>query len=86
MHFSYSKLRGRIREVCGTDQHFAELMDMSSASISSKLNNKTEFSQQEIFEAVKILGIDSSELSAYFFTPSGLENLNSRKEDSKCPT
>nr|DAJ63489.1 MAG TPA: Protein of unknown function (DUF739) [Caudoviricetes sp.] len=69
MQFVYSKLRGRIREICGTDQHFAELMGVANATISAKLNNKSEFSQQEIFKAVEILNLDSSDISSYFFTP-----------------
>ncbi len=68
MQFMYSKLRGRIREICGTDQRFAELMGVANATISAKLNNKSEFSQQEIFKAVEILNLDSSDISSYFFT------------------
>lgn len=69
MQFVYSKLRGRIREICETDQRFAELMGVANATISAKLNNKSEFSQQEIFKAVEILDLDSSDISSYFFTP-----------------
>ena len=69
MEFQYSKLRGRIREVCGTDKKFAELMGVSKATISAKLNNRTEFSQPEILLASQILGLECSEIPTYFFTP-----------------
>ena len=65
--FDYSKLKGRIREKIGTQKKFAESMGLSSASISSKLTNKTYFDQAEIERAAKILDIDPGDISLYFF-------------------
>lgn len=67
MTFNYSKLRGRIREVFGTQDRFAEAMGRSDTSISQKLNNKSEWTQKEINRAVEVLGIDDVDISAYFF-------------------
>lgn len=67
MAFNYSKLRGRIREVFGTQDRFAEAMGRSNTSISQKLNNKSEWTQKEINRAVEVLGIDDVDISAYFF-------------------
>lgn len=67
MTFNYSKLRGRIREVFGTQDRFAEAMGRSNTSISQKLNNKSEWTQTEINRAVEVLGIDDVDISAYFF-------------------
>ena len=67
MTFNYSKLRGRIREVFGTQDRFAEAMGRSDTSISKKLNNKSEWTQQEINRAVEVLGIDDVDIPAYFF-------------------
>jgi plasmid maintenance system antidote protein VapI len=67
MTFNYSKLRGRIREVFGTQDRFAEAMGRSNTSISQKLNNKSEWTQKEINRAVEVLGIDDVDVSAYFF-------------------
>jgi len=67
MTFNYSKLRGRIREVFGTQDRFAEAMGRSNTSISQKLNNKSEWTQKEINRAVEVLGIDDVDISAYFF-------------------
>ena len=65
--FDYSKLNGRIREKTGTQKKFAESMGLSSATISSKLTNKTYFDQIEIERAAKILDIDPGDISLYFF-------------------
>jgi hypothetical protein len=67
MTFNYSKLRGRIREVFGTQDRFAEAMGRSNTSISQKLNNKSEWTQKEINRAVEVLGIDDVDIPAYFF-------------------
>lgn len=69
MDFDYAKLRGRIREVCETQEHFSDLMGMSKATISAKINNKSEFTQPEIIRAVEVLNLRFDEISSYFFTP-----------------
>lgn len=68
MEWKYDKLRGRIKEVCGTQDAFAERLGIGRVSLSQRLNNQLEFSQDEIFEACNILDIDLSEVSTYFFT------------------
>lgn len=67
MPFNYNKLRGKIREVLGTQKAYAEALGLSSVSVSSKLNNGVEFSQQEIMTSVRVLGIDPNEIPEYFF-------------------
>lgn len=69
MSFQYNKLRGRIKEICKTNEEFAKRMGLSLASISQKLNNKSQWTQPEIFKAVDILCIDCTDIPAYFFTP-----------------
>lgn len=69
MPFYYNKLKGRIKEICGTNEEFAKRMDLSLATVSTKLNNKSQWTQPEIFKAVSVLSIDPSEIPAYFFTP-----------------
>lgn len=39
--FDYSKLKGKIKEVFGTQSAFAKAMGLSGVSLSSKLNNIT---------------------------------------------
>ena len=67
MIFDYSKLRGRIKEICGTQEKFAEELGIGRVSLSQRLNNILEFTQNEMFKACKILGIPLEELPAYFF-------------------
>lgn len=67
MAYDYSKLRGRIREVCGSEAAFAEAIGLSSVTVSSRLNGKTPFIQDEILAACSILSIDLGEIPVYFF-------------------
>ena len=67
MLFNYNKLKGRIREKCGTNSKFAELMGITSTTMSAKINGKSEFSQEEILKAIKILQLDCADIPNYFF-------------------
>jgi len=66
--FDYCKLRGKIREVFGTETAFAKAMRMSSVSLSKKLNGLVDFTTKEIDLATDLLGIPKDEISIYFFT------------------
>ena len=68
MAYDYSKLNGKIVEVCGTQAVFAEKMGLSERTISLKLNNKVPWKQPEITKACEILGIPESKIQVYFFT------------------
>lgn len=65
--WDYSKLRGKIREVCGTQDAFASKLGIGRVSLSQRLNNQLEFSQDEIFRSCDILGINKIEIPEYFF-------------------
>ena len=67
MPYDYSKLDGLITEKCKTRATFAKLIGRSERSISLKMNGKIEWSQNEISRACDVLGIEPSEISAYFF-------------------
>ena len=66
--FNYSKLKGRIKEVCQTQETFSKKLGMSEATLSARLNNKTEFTQSEIMNSQMILKFDKMESPLYFFT------------------
>jgi len=66
--FDYSKLRGKIKEHCGTQAVLAQRMGLSHAALSDKLNEKSDFSRNEISKMCDILGIPRSEIDVYFFT------------------
>ena len=63
----YSKLRGKIREVYGTETAFATAMGYNRCTISAKLNNQTEWTRTDIEKACMLLGIPLSETEPYFF-------------------
>ncbi len=65
--FDYSKLKGRIKEVLGSNNKYAELLNLSEASISAKLNSKVPFSILEIDKSLEILNIPRDEIPHYFF-------------------
>lgn len=65
--YDYSKLRGKIKEVFGRQEDFAFAMSLSPTSLSSKLNNKVEFSQDEMNRACIILHIPVEFIHLYFF-------------------
>lgn len=67
MVFNYSKLRGKIREVYGTESAFAVALGIGRVSLSQRLNNAAEFSRQEILQSCQLLEIPSSEIPDYFF-------------------
>jgi hypothetical protein len=65
--FDYSKLRGRIRQVFGTQDRYADAIGLGRVSVSKRLNNQMEFSQPEMFDSARVLGFDISEIPLYFF-------------------
>ena len=77
MSFDYSALRGRIVERYGTTTAFAEKIGMSRSSLSLKLNNKSDWKQNEIENARCALGITISEISKYFFCARSSRNRTS---------
>lgn len=66
--FDYSKLRGKIKEKYNRQADFAKAMDISSTSLSDKLNNKADFTQSEIQLAFSLLDVKAEEIGDYFFT------------------
>lgn len=69
MSFEYAKLKGRIVEKYGTREKFADIIGLSTTSLSLKLNGKTSFSQSDILLWCRALDIDvKKEAGQYFFT------------------
>ena len=78
VEYNFSKLRGRIKEKIGSESKFAEKIGISSASLSAKFNNKSDFTATQITKACDkdVLDIPVSEIGENFFEKK-LE-LNSR--------
>ncbi len=69
MEFDYSKLRGRIVEICGNMKTFADLMGLSQKTISLKVCGKIYWTQKEMMRSAAILKFDFSDIPLYFFAP-----------------
>lgn len=68
MQYNYNKLKGRIKEFFGTQELFAESIGLSATSINNKLNNKTPWTQEEIYLSITRLHIEPIEIQEIFFT------------------
>ena len=68
MAFDYSKLRGKIKELYGTQDNFAKALGIGRVSLSQRLNNTLEFTQKEINVSCDLLKINKEDVSKYFFT------------------
>ena len=66
--FDYARLRGKIKEIFGTQDAFAYAIGLCRVSVSQRLNNQLEFSQQEMFRSADVLGFSRGEIPEYFFT------------------
>ena len=63
----YAKLRGEILAKYRTNELFAKELSMSAATLSAKLNGRTEWKVPEMAEACKLLGIPLERAHEYFF-------------------
>ena len=71
MGFAYNKLKGKIKEVYGTQEAFAIAMGMGRTTLHSKLHNITEFTQSEMLRALELLHLEKADIDIYFGTPKG---------------
>ena len=67
MKFKNNKLRGKIKEVFGSEREFAKNLGIGYNTLSGKINNKYDWKQSEIYKASKILNIPVEEIPIYFF-------------------
>jgi hypothetical protein len=67
--YEYSKLLGRIKEICGSQAVFASRIMLSERAVSLKLNSKRDWKQDEIRRACEILSIEKEDIPQYFFSP-----------------
>ncbi|MGI5949847.1 DUF739 family protein [Peptoniphilus sp.] len=65
--FNYNKLRGKIREKFGTQEHFANALGIGTTTLNSRLKSETYFNQMEILKAGELLGLTREEIDEIFF-------------------
>jgi hypothetical protein len=68
MEYDYKLLLGKITEVFGTQANFAKALGKSERTISLKLNNKVDWTQDEMIAAAKALQVELTSIPQYFFT------------------
>ena len=66
--YDYSELRGRIKARYNTLEAFAEALGVSIVTVSHKLNGRIGFSQADVLNWSRLLGIQPEEYGLYFFT------------------
>ena len=74
IELNHDKLKGRIKEILGTQSKLADELDLDETTISNKLNSNTYFTQKEILKICSILNIPHEEISEYFFKQKVREN------------
>ena len=67
MKFNYSKLLGRMKECGFTQEQLAKAIGINKGTLSTKLNNKFSFSQDEILAIGKVLDIPTGEIGEFFY-------------------
>lgn len=68
MPYDYSKLKGLIKEYCGTNAKYAKRLGISNTSLSQRLNNNLPFTQDEIYKSKQILKMVDEDVTPVFFT------------------
>ena len=65
--YDYSKLRGRIKEVFGTQEAFAQAIGLTERSVSLKITSKRSWKQDEIINSINVLNLTTDDIKPYFF-------------------
>ncbi|MDO5015260.1 MAG: DUF739 family protein [Clostridia bacterium] len=68
MEYKYDRLKGKICEKYKTRKAFADAMNLGNTALSFKLNNKSEWSQDEILKAINLLDLTTDDIKLYFFS------------------
>ncbi len=76
MEFKRDKLRGKIKEMYGSESNFAEKIGLSGTTLSKKLNNKGDFTRPQIIDIVEALKLSDSEVLDIFFCKTNPQNAD----------
>lgn len=66
--FDYSKLKGRIIEIYGTQSNFLTYLNMTEVTFIKTMKNIRYFNQNEIMDVLKLLGLNVEDIGEYFFS------------------
>ena len=74
VEINHDKLKGRIKEILGSQSKLAEKIELDETTISNKINSNTYFTQKEILKICKVLNILHDDIPEYFFKEKVREN------------
>lgn len=66
--YDYSKLLGKIKEKYNTQKNFADALGIGNTSLNQRLNNKLEWTQDEMKKTMILFDEPLSKVNEYFFT------------------
>lgn len=66
--YNYSKLLGLMREKNITQENLAEYVGMSEVTLNKKLNNNSQFKQNEMVSILNVLALPITDVVTIFFT------------------
>ena len=69
MEYDYSKLKGRMIEMYGSQRDFAKAIKRNDAYVSRYLNGNGKFTQSVMALWIEALDIALTDIGVYFFTP-----------------
>ncbi len=72
--YDYSILKGKIVEKIGSRRELADKLGINETTLSNKLNNKTDFSREEMKKICKILDEPLYKIVEFFLTETVREN------------
>lgn len=75
-NYDYSKLLGKMREKHITQEQLAHSIGIAESTMSIKLKNKGQFSQDEMVLILNVLNIPLEHIAVYFFCPNTFENAS----------
>lgn len=67
MKFENIDLKTRIIQVYGSQEHFAEVLGVTPATVNKKVNGKSNLKLDEIANWAKLLRIPVEQIGQYFF-------------------
>lgn len=66
--YDYSELLGLIKQKCGTQEVFANILGISVVSLSDRLANRLPFKQDEMRIAKEFFNLDAEGFDRVFYT------------------
>lgn len=69
LYFDFGRLKQRIKDVYGSQDNFADALGITLQSVSNKLNNRSRFNNDEMYEWMELLDIAPVFFADYFMTP-----------------